>query len=106
MSRLLLHIPQDFEQRDEVRTLGRLLAREGSGDGSLASLLCLRLWLDWARNGVDWRPLSSPLAASGNRDWSSENLVYLIEQYVLWGAKCGDFVNACLSAGVLHLVKR
>jgi len=108
--KLAVHIPPDFEQRDDVRTLALVFRRDPvvaqfvQDVQAFASLRVLRLWLDWARVGAEWRPLLH--ARIEKRDWNSESLAHLITESCGWKAEPGVLMECLLVAGVLSVVAR
>lgn len=101
----LVHLPLDFEQRAEVRTLARIFRQhpERFTDPAAAAAICvLRLWMDWGRVGRDWRPLQHGRV---DRDWLKENLAHLIAECCQWTGDPGDLMAFLLEAGVLVLTE-
>lgn len=105
----LLHLPVDFELRDDVRTLGRLLVADERDDrrrAAFVSAFLLRLWLEWARAGVEWRPLAAGDMPSDAAGWAAENLTHLIESAVGWHGESGRFVHLCIVGGTLRFDRK
>ena len=101
-----LHLPIDFELRDDVRTLVSRFRADGLEQSAAAMRACVfsfRAWSDWARTGSDWRPLSR---GDGVVDWSRENLAALIEEFCGWDGERGKLVEQFLQVGMLALEHR
>ena len=75
----LLHLPLDFERREDVRRLGRAL-----GNQEMALNIALLIWLDWGRAGVEFRLLKFAPKQSGY-PWKDDDLTFVIEDLF-----CGD----------------
>lgn len=99
-------MPVDLEHRDDVRTLARVFrAHMDSDDATQCATLCVvRLWLDWARVGADWRALQQ--ARSESRDWGAENLTHLISEFCRWSGSPAALISCLIEAGVLAVVAR
>ena len=109
-----LHLPVDFEMREDVRKLVHVLAHAVPADSSefavaaaqdqakRAALFFVRIWTDWARAGVEWRPLESSWPEK-EVDWTREPLTHIIESYCGWDGPLGEMMRRCVMAGVLEL---
>lgn len=117
----LLHVPLDFELREEVRSL----AMGSTGDppvagdppaspplatalgASLAVLYTFRLWCDYGRAGTDWRPLGLPMDADWRMtDFKRFPLAGVLENYCGWKGEAGVLIHILIAAGVLVVEQR
>lgn len=102
-----LHLPLDFEMRADLRMLA-MKFKALSLPKVWAVATFARVWSDWGREGVEWRPIDGPFAGDGH-DWSKETLTFIIEEMCGWaetGQPAGELMKACLSAGVMVMVRR
>lgn len=124
-----LHLPLSFELTDGVRLLAAALLRlQSDGDERAArdyALVCaVRLWDDWGRQGVNWRPClnratgflggdgkepvadGQGVAHEADIDWQAEPLALLIEQGCGWLGEPGDLMRALMACRVVRLDRR
>jgi hypothetical protein len=102
-----VHLPIDFERREAVRLLCRKISvNDDRLCKGFALAIALRVWLDWASKGVDFRPLYRQQADPQNPDWSREDLTYVIEGAAAWDGNSGDLIRYSIDAGFLRVEKR
>ena len=99
----LLHVPLDFEMRDDLRTLTRLLAPDPSAP---VCAYLFRLWLEWARAGVEWRPMARPELPDSVEGWQADNLTHLIEGACGWSGESGRLIHLFVVVGTLRYAQR
>lgn len=103
----VLHIPIDFERREDVRRFCRAI---GDNDKALAYLF--RLWTDWATAGCEFRELPEPLPIKSaetfgvNTDWPQIELAHIIEDFCGWSGPEGELVTKALRSGVIKAERR
>jgi hypothetical protein len=95
-----LHIPVDFERREDVRRFCRAI---GDADKGLAYLF--RMWIDWATAGHEFRKIRD-LPASGDIAWDELELTYIIEDFCGWTGKTGELLGKAMASGVMRLERR
>jgi hypothetical protein len=108
MAAPVLHLPLDFERRESVRLFGRKLTEipGGAALSDRAPLYALRIWLDWAGAGAEFRSLRRALADGVDVDWTKEDLTYVIEGAAGWLGAPGELIKAALEGGFLKLTRR
>lgn len=98
-------IPYDFEKRSDVR----LLARALGGDAEKATLYAFRLWMDFAMEATDWRPLRGHADNADSHEWEKEDVTFLLESLAPSGVRSegpGDGIRKLIQAGVLAVEDR
>lgn len=116
-----VHIPLNFERRQDVRLLVRDLGHFAAPDGredrnaatstlgycSGALYTALAIWMEFGGVGQDWRPLRHPLMGEpAAHPWHDEEITYLLESAVGWHRARGLLVPEALRAGILRIEKR
>ena len=98
-----LHLPLDLDLREPVRRLGRRLR-----DPERAVLYVFRLWQDWGRCGMEFRPIQVQSEAFDPEahPWAQEDLAFVIEEYCGWGDAPGDLIRACIACGLMSVERR
>jgi hypothetical protein len=96
----VLHIPIDFERRENVRRF-----RRAQGNNDLAIVMLFRMWVDWATAGSEIRKIRD-LPAEGEIKWDEQEITYIVEEFCGWGGKAGALIRSALDCGVLSVVKR
>jgi hypothetical protein len=108
----LLHLPLNFERLEYVRRFARLQAvafvhdlpkQFPVGVGHTAVLTVLRMWMDWATAGTDFRPLKLRFDTADSYDWASDDLTYVIEEYCEHDGGPGELIRHALLAGVMKI---
>lgn len=103
----LLHLPLDFDRREDVRRF-----RRACGGEPMSLLWAVRLWVDWGTAGVEWRPITAAATTDPKQiAWSSEELTYIIEEFCEFtppdpSAPPGGLIAAALASGVMRLESR
>jgi hypothetical protein len=95
MSAAVLHLPLDFERREYVRRFAR--------QHSEAVVTVLRMWIDWATAGTDFRPLKARFDSAESYDWSGDDLTFVLEEYCGHDGAPGDLIKRALLAGVMKV---
>lgn len=95
----VLHLPLDFERREDVRRFARFVGRP-----DLAVWIVLKWWLDWARAGVEFRILKYAPRA-GAYPWKDDDLTFVIEDECGTG-KPGELITHAIAATVLRIEQR
>lgn len=104
MSRTLssFRLPLNFDRRADVTLLIRRTDRVE---------LPFLIWLEWANERRDWRPLS--LAGKWAMkdeapvpDWLREDLTYVIESFCRWSGDPGALMRAAVESGMFRLTER
>jgi hypothetical protein len=105
----LLHIPLDFERREDVRRFTRLVGED------FALVWAIRLWTDWGTAAVEFRPLGfsqkkpDPFDAE-EYQWKDDDLTYIVEEFCYGGPTKleapGFLIKKAIAAGMIQVVKR
>ena len=95
----VLRLPVDFELRDDLRTLVRLLAADPTAP---VCAYLFRLWLEWARAGDEWRPMSQPELPASAEGWQADNLTHLVEGACGWTGESGRLIHLFVVVGTLR----
>jgi hypothetical protein len=92
--------------RDDLRRLAqRLRPTHGESAKAMASLYFVRLWCDWGRAGVQWRPLDNAFGGHVHR-WDKEPIAYILEEFCEWKGETGELVKLWMEVGMLTMVQR
>lgn len=99
----LLHLPLDFERREDVRRFRRLL---GNPDPDMALNVAVLLWLDWGRAGVEFRPLKFAPKPTGTYPWKDDDLTFVIEDFCGATSDPGFLITKAIEATLLRTEQR
>lgn len=105
----MLHLPLDWERKAPVVRLGLRLAQNGCSDYvPIAPLLFVRMWVEWASNPEEWRPLNHHVNEVSGHDWKAEDLTFIIEDACSWPRIVGGgmLLKSAIEAGVYELQNR
>lgn len=102
----VLHLPLDFEMRDDVRRLViRLKETAGEFAKPLAATYFVRLWADWGRSGVEWRSLDLPFQGV-EHPWEKEAIAHMIEEFCDWRGRTGELLKIFMETGLVQTFQR
>lgn len=106
MSGPVLHLPLDFEMREDVRRLvQRLKPALGEAAKPMAAAYFVRLWCDWGRAGVQWRSLDVPFQGV-EHPWAKEAIAHMLEEFCDWKGATGDLVKIFMETGMVQIFQR
>lgn len=103
----VLHIPLDFERREDVRKLAHRLQ-----NSDLAILYVFRMWMDWAVNGSEWRGFNDLYPDTFDEEkkfieWlDRQELTHIIEDFCGYAGDKGRLICESVGAGVLTVSER
>jgi hypothetical protein len=97
----LLHLPIDFERREDVRRLKRAI-----GASHWGTVVAFRLWADWATAQVEFRPLKFMGSLSDfnvqEYPWKDDDLTYIIEDFCeMTVSEPGELIQKAIAAGMI-----
>lgn len=105
MHALPLHLPLDFEMREDVRRLvQKLKPTAGDGARQLAAVYFIRLWCDWGRCGVRWRALDQPFQGVAHA-WAEEPIAHILQDVCDWKGQAGDLMKLVMEAGIVQAIQ-
>lgn len=115
MQTAVLHLPLDFEMREDIRRLAnrmrvlssenKLTTQEAAAPVAMATVYFVRLWSDWGRCGTDWRALKLPFAGDAH-EWAKDDITFILEDFCGWKGAAGELVKLCVECGILLLHQR
>ncbi|GEM_PF-4411560 len=106
----LLHLPLDFEAREDVRRLAIILGKDYSllDPKFWAAVFAFRLWMEWGRAAKEWRALDQAWERQGiGGCWENEPLAWLIHETIACkNLSLSSMMASFTSAGILQIEQR